>query len=87
MLILNLNSYTLCALKQRKSNEAEVESLREEYHQRVATLERKVYFAILVLLFPYKYTFMVHLSRFTHSPKKGIHLEENRTRKVMLRPF
>ncbi|KAF2605813.1 hypothetical protein F2Q68_00045270, partial [Brassica cretica] len=27
----------------RKSNEAEVESLREEYHQRVATLERKVY--------------------------------------------
>ncbi|KAE9600468.1 putative TATA element modulatory factor 1 TATA binding, TATA element modulatory factor 1 DNA binding [Lupinus albus] len=27
----------------RKSNEAEVETLREEYHQRVATLERKVY--------------------------------------------
>ncbi|KAL6137615.1 hypothetical protein ACLB2K_062905 [Fragaria x ananassa] len=27
----------------RKSTEAEVESLREEYHQRVATLERKVY--------------------------------------------
>ncbi|XP_035836704.1 golgin candidate 5 isoform X2 [Helianthus annuus] len=27
----------------RKSNEAEVESLREEYHQRVSTLERKVY--------------------------------------------
>ncbi|EOY26818.1 Golgin candidate 5 isoform 3 [Theobroma cacao] len=27
----------------RKSNEAEIESLREEYHQRVATLERKVY--------------------------------------------
>ncbi|XVE88877.1 hypothetical protein DITRI_Ditri19aG0103900 [Diplodiscus trichospermus] len=27
----------------RKSNEAEVESLREEYHQRVLTLERKVY--------------------------------------------
>ncbi|KAF5181160.1 Golgin candidate [Thalictrum thalictroides] len=27
----------------RKSNEAEVEVLREEYHQRVATLERKVY--------------------------------------------
>ncbi|PQP93384.1 golgin candidate 5 [Prunus yedoensis var. nudiflora] len=27
----------------RKSNDAEVESLREEYHQRVATLERKVY--------------------------------------------
>ncbi|KAL1220753.1 Golgin candidate 5 [Cardamine amara subsp. amara] len=27
----------------RNSNEAEVESLREEYHQRVATLERKVY--------------------------------------------
>ncbi|CAM8996781.1 unnamed protein product [Rhodiola kirilowii] len=26
-----------------KSNESEVESLREEYHQRVATLERKVY--------------------------------------------
>ncbi|BBH02777.1 heat shock protein 60 [Prunus dulcis] len=27
----------------RKSNDAEVESLREEYHERVATLERKVY--------------------------------------------
>ncbi|KAK3426639.1 hypothetical protein EUGRSUZ_F03041 [Eucalyptus grandis] len=27
----------------RKSNDAEVETLREEYHQRVATLERKVY--------------------------------------------
>nr|GEV18867.1 golgin candidate 5 [Tanacetum cinerariifolium] len=27
----------------RKSNEAEVESLREEYHQKVSTLERKVY--------------------------------------------
>lgn len=27
----------------RKSNEAEVETLREEYHQRVAALERKVY--------------------------------------------
>ncbi|XP_038713716.1 golgin candidate 5 [Tripterygium wilfordii] len=27
----------------RKSNKAEIESLREEYHQRVATLERKVY--------------------------------------------
>ncbi|KAF8388964.1 hypothetical protein HHK36_025648 [Tetracentron sinense] len=28
---------------QRKSNDAEIESLREEYHQRVAALERKVY--------------------------------------------
>ncbi|GKV16236.1 hypothetical protein SLEP1_g26908 [Rubroshorea leprosula] len=27
----------------RKSSDAEIESLREEYHQRVATLERKVY--------------------------------------------
>ncbi|PWA61837.1 TATA element modulatory factor 1 TATA binding protein [Artemisia annua] len=27
----------------RKSNEAEVESIREEYHQKVSTLERKVY--------------------------------------------
>ncbi|KAK9677096.1 hypothetical protein RND81_11G120800 [Saponaria officinalis] len=27
----------------RKSNDAEIESLREEYHQRVSTLERKVY--------------------------------------------
>ncbi|KAH7865559.1 hypothetical protein Vadar_008249 [Vaccinium darrowii] len=27
----------------RKSNEAEIELMREEYHQRVATLERKVY--------------------------------------------
>ncbi|CAI9779974.1 unnamed protein product [Fraxinus pennsylvanica] len=30
-------------LRRTKSNEAEIESLREEYHQRVATLERKVY--------------------------------------------
>ncbi|KAI3716331.1 hypothetical protein L6452_23592 [Arctium lappa] len=29
--------------QRRKSNEAEIESLREEYHQRVSTLERKVY--------------------------------------------
>ncbi|CAK9174584.1 unnamed protein product [Ilex paraguariensis] len=29
--------------RMRKSNEAEIESLREEYHQRVAALERKVY--------------------------------------------
>ncbi|XP_024980144.1 golgin candidate 5-like [Cynara cardunculus var. scolymus] len=29
--------------QKRKSNEAEIESLREEYHQRVSTLERKVY--------------------------------------------
>ncbi|KAF8400818.1 hypothetical protein HHK36_014120 [Tetracentron sinense] len=28
---------------QRKSNEAETESLREEYHQKVAALERKIY--------------------------------------------
>ncbi|XP_027340287.1 golgin candidate 5 isoform X2 [Abrus precatorius] len=34
---------TLIEDLKRKSNEAEVESLREEYHQRVATLERKVY--------------------------------------------
>ncbi|KAL3824369.1 hypothetical protein ACJIZ3_020398 [Penstemon smallii] len=27
----------------RKTNDAEIESIREEYHQRVATLERKVY--------------------------------------------
>ncbi|KAK9078325.1 hypothetical protein SSX86_002382 [Deinandra increscens subsp. villosa] len=33
----------LKSLLERKSNEAEVESLREEYHQRVSTLERKVY--------------------------------------------
>ncbi|XP_022852079.1 golgin candidate 5-like [Olea europaea var. sylvestris] len=30
-------------LRKIKSNEAEIESLREDYHQRVATLERKVY--------------------------------------------
>ncbi|GKB68242.1 golgin candidate 5-like protein, partial [Tanacetum coccineum] len=30
-------------IKQRKPNEADIESLREEYHQRVSTLERKVY--------------------------------------------
>uniref|UniRef100_A0A251VNU7 Uncharacterized protein n=1 Tax=Helianthus annuus TaxID=4232 RepID=A0A251VNU7_HELAN len=30
-------------IDQRKSNEAEVEPLREECHQRVSTLERKLY--------------------------------------------
>ncbi|KAJ0007708.1 hypothetical protein Pint_29735 [Pistacia integerrima] len=30
-------------LAQRKSNDAEIETLREEYHQRVGTLERRVY--------------------------------------------
>ncbi|MED6162235.1 hypothetical protein PIB30_068496 [Stylosanthes scabra] len=29
--------------QQRKSNETEIETLREEYHQKVATLERRVY--------------------------------------------
>ena len=32
-------------MEQRKSNDAEIESLREEYHQRVATVERKVCFS------------------------------------------
>lgn len=35
-------------MDQRKSNDAEVETLREEYHQRVATLERKVCLPFLV---------------------------------------
>ncbi|GAB4842243.1 hypothetical protein Ancab_012209 [Ancistrocladus abbreviatus] len=39
----NENLKTLVEDLRRKSNEAEIESLREEYHQRVATLERKVY--------------------------------------------
>jgi hypothetical protein len=43
-------------MEQRKSNDAEIESLREEYHQRVATLERKVCFPFnFVCLFVYVY--------------------------------
>ncbi|XP_017252637.1 golgin candidate 5 [Daucus carota subsp. sativus] len=43
--MMNENEQLKAALEdaRRKSNEAEVESLREEYHQRVSALERKVY--------------------------------------------
>ncbi|KAF7814254.1 golgin candidate 5 [Senna tora] len=43
--LMNENEYLKSMIEdlKRKSNEAEVETLREEYHQRVATLERKVY--------------------------------------------
>ena len=41
----------LIIVEQRKSNEAEVESLREEYHQRVATLERKVSLFVNLICF------------------------------------
>ena len=41
----------LIIVEQRKSNEAEVESLREEYHQRVATLERKVSLFVNLIFF------------------------------------
>ncbi|XP_068335519.1 golgin candidate 5-like [Pyrus communis] len=42
---MNENEQLKAAIEdlKRKSSDAEVESLREEYHQRVATLERKVY--------------------------------------------
>ncbi|GAU10985.1 hypothetical protein TSUD_112780 [Trifolium subterraneum] len=39
----NEQSKALIEDLKRKSNEAEVESLREEYHHRVSTLERKIY--------------------------------------------
>lgn len=47
-MIFNAPLSALCLLLfvQRKSNDAEIESLREEYHQRVATLERKVWVLI-----------------------------------------
>ncbi|XP_038999818.1 golgin candidate 5-like [Hibiscus syriacus] len=43
--LMNENEQLKVAIEdlKRKSNEAEMESLREEYHQRVSTLERKVY--------------------------------------------
>ncbi|KAM7480468.1 hypothetical protein LguiA_028681 [Lonicera macranthoides] len=43
--LMNENEQLKAAIEdlKRKSNEAELESLREEYHQRVASLERKVY--------------------------------------------
>ncbi|PSS07425.1 Golgin candidate like [Actinidia chinensis var. chinensis] len=43
--LMNENEHLKLVIEdlRRKSNEAEIESLREEYHQRVATLERKVY--------------------------------------------
>jgi hypothetical protein len=41
--VLNLSKYLFCAL-QKKSTESEVDSLKEEYHQRVASLERKVHY-------------------------------------------
>ncbi|PSS17932.1 Golgin candidate like [Actinidia chinensis var. chinensis] len=43
--LMNENEHLKAVIEdlRRKSNEAAIESLREEYHQRVATLERKVY--------------------------------------------
>lgn len=43
--LMNENEHLKIVIEElkRKSNDAEIESLREEYHQRVATLERKVY--------------------------------------------
>ncbi|KAJ7963024.1 golgin candidate 5 [Quillaja saponaria] len=43
--LMNENEHMKAVIEElkRKSNEAEIESLREEYHQRVATIERKVY--------------------------------------------
>ncbi|KAF5466598.1 hypothetical protein F2P56_016511 [Juglans regia] len=43
--LMNDNEQLKAAIEdlKRKSNDAEIESLREEYHQRVANLERKVY--------------------------------------------
>ncbi|KAL9262239.1 Golgin putative 5-like protein [Drosera capensis] len=43
--LLNENEHLKVMVEdlRRKSSEAEIESLREEYHQRVATLERKMY--------------------------------------------
>ncbi|XAR67703.1 hypothetical protein NMG60_11002578 [Bertholletia excelsa] len=43
--LMNENEHLKAVIEdlRRKSNEAEIESLREEYHQRVATLERKIY--------------------------------------------
>lgn len=43
--LLNENEHLKGVIEdlKRKSNEAEIESLRDEYHQRVAALERKVY--------------------------------------------
>ena len=39
---LNMMFLSLNFMEQRKTNDAEIESFREEYHQRVSTLERKV---------------------------------------------
>ncbi|KAL6996462.1 Golgin candidate 5 [Sarracenia purpurea var. burkii] len=43
--LMNENEHLKAIIEdlKKKSNEAEIEILREEYHQRVATLERKVY--------------------------------------------
>ncbi|KAK6912058.1 TATA element modulatory factor 1, TATA binding [Dillenia turbinata] len=43
--LMNENEHLKSVIEdlRRKSNESEIESLREEYHQRVAALERKVY--------------------------------------------
>ncbi|KAJ4952297.1 hypothetical protein NE237_029129 [Protea cynaroides] len=43
--LITENEHLNCAIEdlKRKSNESELDSLREEYHQRVAALERKVY--------------------------------------------
>jgi hypothetical protein len=58
----------------RKSNEAEVESLREEYHQRVATLERKVLYllsffsfnSLLFIIYIYAFTVLIFVGLCSH---------------------
>jgi hypothetical protein len=45
-------------MEQRKSNDAEIESLREEYHQRVATIERKVCFPLNFFVYVYDFVLL-----------------------------
>ncbi|THG23081.1 hypothetical protein TEA_019911 [Camellia sinensis var. sinensis] len=53
--LMNENEHQKAVIEdlRRKSNEAEIESLREEYHHKVAALERKVHFLLSFLDFVY----------------------------------
>ncbi|CAK7356713.1 unnamed protein product [Dovyalis caffra] len=48
--LMNENEHLKAVIEElkRKSNDAEIESLREEYHQRVATLERKLLDSVVI---------------------------------------
>lgn len=63
---------SLAILLQKKSIEAEIDALREEYHQRVSLLERKVTF--LLMRNAYRYGELTEILCFTINLPIGFHI-------------